>query len=116
MGAFATQLSMFGFIPSWPDVYLEVMALVQTPDGKTFSYEIKDGLVQINFLPLIIVAPFKPATSDYNEVVRNLYRTLFHKMQDDGVLPREKPMVSSNITDVTKRQAETTSQQSNKNL
>ncbi len=38
------------------------------------------------------MAPFKPATSDFNAVVENMYMTAFIKMQNDGVLPKDKPL------------------------
>ena len=87
-GQIATAISMMTLIPTWPDLHYEIYATAITPEGKSFNYDLRDELRQINFLPLIIVAPFKPSTPDVETVAKNLYSTLFIKMQGDGVLPR----------------------------
>ena len=110
-GDVAVTLSVEGLSPTWPDVHQEVLIVVRTSGGKTFRYDMKDELVQINWLPLMIAAPFKPAISDYNAVVRNLYRSAFLKMQEDGVLPKDKPLAQASPADVAKRQAELDAQE-----
>jgi len=92
-GEQATLLSFLTLIPTWPDMHHEITIVATTPCGKTYKYVMEDGVVRINWWPLVIAAPFKPILWDFDAVVENMYRSAFIKMQNDGVLPKDKPFI-----------------------
>ena len=83
--AFITGLSLYT-IPSWATVEYEATCRATTADGRTREYKLKDSATLVQWLPMMVVFPFKPF-SEIEEVRKNMYRNLIVRMQDDGVLP-----------------------------
>ncbi len=97
--AFITGLSLYT-IPSWATDTYTITAKVKAIDGKIHTYNLKDSMTTVQWLPMIVVAPFKNMVSVSKEVRRNIWKNLILKMQEDGVLPKHEttgPTSSFNI-------------------
>jgi hypothetical protein len=86
VGAVITGLSLYT-IPSWATSTMEIACKVTTADGKTREYKLKDSAVLVQWLPMMVVFPFRPF-SGLVDMRKNLYKHLIVKMQEDGLLPR----------------------------
>lgn len=84
--AVVTGLSLYT-IPSWATVELEATCRVTAADGRTHEYKMKDSATLVQWLPMMVVFPFK-SFSEMEELRKNIYRTLIVRMQADGVLPK----------------------------
>jgi hypothetical protein len=95
--AFITGLSLYT-IPSWATDTYTITAKVRAIDGKMYTYELEDSMTTVQWLPMIVVAPFKNMVSVSKEVRRNIWRNLILKMQEDGVLcKRENTAITSSL-------------------
>lgn len=84
--AFFTGISFY-LIPSWATDNYTINAQVKEYGKKVRIYKIDDSMTTIQWLPLIVVSPFKNMFSVSKEVRKNMWRNLILKMQDDNVLP-----------------------------
>lgn len=84
--AVVTGLSLYT-IPSWATVNLEATCRVTTADGRTREYKLKDSATLVQWLPMMVVFPFK-SFSEMEDLRKNIYRNLIVKMREDGALPR----------------------------
>ena len=87
--AFITGLSFYT-IPSWATDHYDITAKVTAQDGKEHTYQLTDSMTTVQWLPMIVVAPFKNLVNVSKEVRRNIWKNLILKMQEDGVLPKHK--------------------------
>jgi hypothetical protein len=95
--AVITGLSLYT-IPSWATDRYNITAKVLPPDGKERTYELADAMTTVQWLPMIVVAPFKNIVSVSGEVRRNIWRHLILKMQQDGLLPKaDSPGATSSL-------------------
>ncbi len=95
-GAVVTGLSLYT-IPSWATVNLEATCRVTTADGRAREYKVSDSATLVQWLPMMVVFPFKPI-SEIEDLRKNMYRNLIVKMQQDGILPRPgQPAKTSSI-------------------
>lgn len=86
VGAFITGLSLYT-IPSWATIDFEVACKVTTTDGRSREYKLKDTATMVQWLPMLVVFPFKPF-SEIEDLRKNLYKSLIIKMRQDGLLPK----------------------------
>jgi hypothetical protein len=86
VAAVITGLSLYT-IPSWATMHLEATCRVTTTGGKTHEYKLSDSATLVQWLPMIVVFPFKPF-SEIQDLRINLYKSLIVKMQADGLLPK----------------------------
>jgi hypothetical protein len=86
VGAFITGFSLFT-IPSWATIDMQATCTVVTADGKSRTYTLKDSVTMVNWLPMVLVFPFKNF-SEVEALRQNIYKTLIVKMQADGILPK----------------------------
>jgi len=87
--AIITGLSLYT-IPSWATDNYDVTAKVTAQDGKEHTYQFTDSMTTVQWLPMIVVAPFKNMFNVSKEVRRNIWKNLILKMQEDGVLPKHE--------------------------
>lgn len=85
--AFITGLSLYT-IPSWATDNYDITAKVTAQDGKEHTYQLSDSMTSVQWLPMIVVAPFKNMFNVSKEVRRNIWKNLILNMQQDGILPR----------------------------
>ena len=94
--AFITGFSLY-VIPSWATDNFEVSCKVSTADGQTREYKLKDSTTLVQWLPMIVVFPFKPITG-VAELRKKIYKNLIIKMQEDGILPKPgQPLKTTNL-------------------
>lgn len=84
-GAVITGLSLYT-IPSWATIDFEVVCKVTTTDGRSREYKLKDTATLVQWLPMLVVFPFK-SFSEIEDLRKNLYKNLIVKMRQDGLLP-----------------------------
>ncbi len=96
--AVITGLSLYT-IPSWAKIDLEAICKVTTANGTTREYKLRDTATLVQWLPMMVVFPFKPF-SEVESLRKNLYKNLIVKMQQDGLLPKpgQPTRTSSNST------------------
>lgn len=87
--AIITGLSLYT-IPSWATDNYDVTAKVTAQDGKEHTYQLTDSMTTVQWLPMIVVAPFKKMVNVSKDVRRNIWKNLILKMQEDGVLPKHE--------------------------
>ncbi len=83
--AFITGFSLFT-IPSWATDRWSVTARVLKGAAEYRSYTFDDSDVLVQWLPMIVVMPFKFPGQVIPEVRRNMYKNLVKAMRDSGAL------------------------------
>ena len=85
--AFITGLTLF-VIPSWATAKFHISAEVKSK-SESESYELKDSMTMVQWLPMIFVMPFTgtPFKAE-KEVGENTYRSLVFKMKQEGFLSK----------------------------
>lgn len=83
--AFLTGLSLYT-IPSWVTDKYCITAKVTTRDKKEYRYELVDSMTTVQWLPLIVVAPFKNMIKVSKNVRENMWKNLIVRMEKEGVL------------------------------
>lgn len=85
--AVITGLSYF-LIPSWATDDFNLVAKVKRKDGYKKEYILSDSTTLVQWLPLIVVYPFK-SMSVIPEVRKNMYKKVLENMQQDGFFEYE---------------------------
>ena len=86
VAALITGFSLYT-VPSWAKIDLEAICKVTAADGETREYKLRDSATLVQWLPMLVVFPFKPFT-EVESMRKNIYKNLIIKMQKDGLLPR----------------------------
>lgn len=83
--AVITGLSLYT-IPSWVTANVHISAVAKN-GGTSRSYELKDGMTMVQWLPMLFVLPFadNPFTAE-KKITENLFNTLVVKIKSDGLL------------------------------
>ncbi len=82
-----TGLSLYA-IPSWIESKINLKVSVQK-NKKSYDYELSDSVTIAQWLPFIVMMPFKDNALKAEENMDiNLYRNLFLKMDEDGVFSK----------------------------
>lgn len=82
--AFLTGFT-FGALPSWATASPHCSVSVNA-NGKTTTYEARDSMTMVTWLPLIVGFPFANPFKAEKEITDNVYNTLIAGMKKDGVL------------------------------
>ena len=81
--AFITGLTLF-VIPSWATSHVHIAADVKAKNSNN-SYELRDSMVMVQWLPMIFAMPFTGTPIKIEkEVGENTYRSLILKMKNNG--------------------------------
>jgi hypothetical protein len=75
-------------VPGFGTDQYKLTASVRTSSGKSRNYELNDSATTVFWLPFIVVTPFKSPSTVIPKVHENMYRTLFSRMEADGLLPK----------------------------
>jgi hypothetical protein len=84
--AIITGLSLYT-IPSWVTDHYDVTVKVMPLDGRERTYQLGDAMTTVQWLPMIVVAPFKNMVGVSEDVRVNIWKNLVVRMQKDGLLP-----------------------------
>ncbi|MCF7864177.1 MAG: hypothetical protein K9L89_05250 [Kiritimatiellales bacterium] len=84
--AVITGLSLY-IIPSWATDHYDATVTVMPPDGRERTYKLGDAMTTVQWLPMIVVAPFKNLVGVSEDVRVNIWKNLVVRMQKDGLLP-----------------------------
>lgn len=87
--AIITGLSLYT-IPSWATENYNVTAKVTAPGGIEHTYQLTDSVTLVQWLPMIVVFPFKNLFNVPPEVRKNIWKNLIIKMQKDGLLSQKE--------------------------
>lgn len=75
-----------GVIPYWDNRRFNVVVTVTNMAGRKKTYKLSDGVLEVRWLPLIIVGPFFGPETSFNAVQKNLTNNLVYSMQNDHLL------------------------------
>jgi hypothetical protein len=85
VGAFLTGFT-FGVIPSWVTIDVHITAAAKG-GGKSQSYDLKDSMTMVTWLPMLFVMPFAENPIKYEKkMTENVFNTLVVKIKADGLL------------------------------
>jgi len=74
-------------IPVWVSDNWKLEAEVTTPEGAPRDYVLKDGMVTVQWLPMLLALPFATPWDTADDVIKNMGRQLLREMVKDGLLP-----------------------------
>ena len=77
----------FGIVPCWGTVTYTLKATIVAAGGKQADYVLKDAITTVVWFPMMVAAPFAYPDKIYPNTLKNMYRNLVLKMQQDGLLP-----------------------------
>jgi hypothetical protein len=73
-------------IPSWATIDVHITAAAKN-GGKTQSYDLKDSMTMVTWLPMLFVMPFAENPIKYEkQMTENVFNTLVVKIKADGLL------------------------------
>ena len=84
LGAVITGASLYT-IPSWIQINMHLSAKA-TAGSAEHAYDVRDSMLMVQWLPLIVVAPFKNPLQMEARLVENVINTLIQGLQRDGLL------------------------------
>lgn len=94
-----TGLSLYT-IPSWVTDRYNITAQVTPADGRKHTYELLGTMTTVQWLPMIVVAPFKNQINVSKEVRQNIWKHLILRMQQDGLLPKSGSLGLTSSLDI----------------
>jgi len=72
-------------IPSWATDKYNVTAKIRVPGQKEHTYTFADSMTTAQWLPLVVVAPFKNMVNVSKDVRKNIWQTMILNMQKDAI-------------------------------
>ncbi len=78
-------------IPMWRTETYDLKVEARRRDGVTRTYQLRDQLRVVHWMPLLFAAPFAGFQKPAHKMEENLYRAVVRKLVDDGMLPVQAP-------------------------